>query len=238
MLEGLKDSVLLANRRLVSSGLVVLTWGNASGYDPETGLVVIKPSGVDYDRMSADDMVVVDLGGKVVEGSLRPSSDTATHIEIYRNFAGVRGVVHTHSVEATAWAQAAREIPCYGTTHADTFHGSVPVTRTLSESEVEDAYELNTGRVIVERFAGLEPLAVPGVLVAGHAPFTWGKSPADAANHAIALEAIARMARLTEAVSAASPAPLLAPYVGEKHYQRKHGKNAYYGQSAPDGGNG
>lgn len=230
MLETLKEDVFRANQRLVASGLVVLTWGNASGFDPESGLVVIKPSGVDYDRMRADDMVVVDLDGKVVEGGLRPSSDTATHIEFYKNFQGVRGVVHTHSPEATAWAQACREIPCYGTTHADTFHGPVPITRVLTEEEVESAYELNTGTVIVERFKGIEPLAVPGVLVAGHAPFTWGKDPQDAVDHAIALEAIAKMARLTEEVCPARPAPTLAGYVAEKHYQRKHGRNAYYGQ--------
>ena len=175
-------------------------------------------------------MVVVDLDGNVVEGKLRPSSDTATHLEFYRNFKGVKGAVHTHSIEATAWAQACREIPCYGTTHADTFHGPVPVTRVLTEAEVNEAYELNTGRVIVERFRDLEPLAVPGVLVAGHAPFTWGKDPQDAVDHAIALEAIAKMARLTEEVCAARHAPELVSYVGEKHYQRKHGKNAYYGQ--------
>ena len=220
MLEELKKDVFRANQRLVTSGLVVLTWGNASGFDPESKLMVIKPSGVDYDRMTADDMVVVDLDGKVVEGGLRPSSDTATHLEFYRNFEGIKGAVHTHSVEATAWAQACREIPCYGTTHADTFHGPVPVTRILTEDEVNSAYELNTGRVVVERFRGLEPLAVPGVLVAGHAPFTWGRNPQDAVDHAIALEAIAKMARLTELVHAATPAPGLVQYVGEKHYQR------------------
>lgn len=230
MLEELKAEVFKANRRLVSSGLVVLTWGNASGFDPETRLVAIKPSGVDYDKMTANDMVVVDLEGRVVEGALRPSSDTPTHLELYRRFQGLGGIVHTHSVEATAWAQICREIPCYGTTHADTFHGPVPVTRVLSEAEVDEAYELNTGRVIVERFRELEPLAVPGVLVAGHAPFTWGANPQEAVDHAIALEAVARMARLTESIHAGTPAPTLAPYVGEKHYRRKHGKNAYYGQ--------
>ena len=231
MLEKLKEEVFEANQRLVTSGLVVLTWGNASGFDSESKLLVIKPSGVDYDKMKPSDMVVVDLDGKVVEGSLRPSSDTPTHIEFYKNFAGVGGAVHTHSIEATAWAQACREIPAYGTTHADTFHGGVPLTRFLTEQEVAEAYELNTGKVIVERFKDLEPLAVPGVLVAGHAPFTWGKDAADAVDHAIALEAIAKMARLTEQIaSAKTTAPLLA-YVGEKHYQRKHGKNAYYGQA-------
>ena len=233
MLEALKEDVFKANLRLVESGLVVLTWGNASGFDPVTGLVAIKPSGVGYDVMKPSDIVIVDLEGKVVEGTLRPSSDTATHIEFYKNFKGVRGAVHTHSVEATAWAQAMREIPCYGTTHADTFHGPVPITRVLTEQEVNEAYEINTGKAIVERFRDLEPLAVPGVLVAGHAPFTWGKDPQDAVDHAIALESIARMARLTEQNAAAAKASLLATYVGEKHYQRKHGKNAYYGQSAP-----
>lgn len=230
MLEALKADVFRANQRLVSSGLVVLTWGNASGFDPESKLMVIKPSGVDYDKMTADDMVVVDLGGNVVEGKLRPSSDTATHLEFYRSFSGVKGAVHTHSVEATAWAQAYQEIPCYGTTHADTFRGPVPLTRILTEEEVASAYELNTGRAIVERFRGLEPLATPGVLVAGHAPFTWGKSAADAVDHAIALEAIAKMARLTEEVSPMTPAAELPAYVADKHYQRKHGRNAYYGQ--------
>ena len=230
MLEKLREQVYEANMRLVTSGLVVLTWGNASGYDPDSGLVAIKPSGVGYDRMTPADMVIVNLAGKVVEGHLRPSSDTATHLEFYRNFPGVRGAVHTHSPEATAWAQAGREIPCYGTTHADTFHGSVPLTRFLSPEEVAEAYELNTGKVIVERFRDLEPLAVPGVLVAGHAPFTWGKDPHDAVDHAVALEAIARMARLTEQIAPAARAPALPEYVGEKHYQRKHGKNAYYGQ--------
>ena len=232
MLEALKEEVCRANLRLVSEGLVVLTWGNVSGYDPETKLVVIKPSGVSYDNMKPSDMVVVDLDGKVVEGDLRPSSDTPTHIAFYKNFPGVRGAVHTHSIEATAWAQAGREIPCYGTTHADTFHGSVPLTRVLTAEEVESAYEANTGAVIVERFRDLDPLAVPGVLVAGHAPFAWGTSVMDAVDHAVSLEAIAHMARLTERVVASEPAPLLPDYVGEKHYQRKHGKNAYYGQKS------
>ena len=230
MLEALKEEVLAANLRLVDAGLVVLTWGNASGFDPERGLVVIKPSGVSYAKMKADDLVVVDLDGKVVEGRLNPSSDTPTHLEFYRNFKGVRGAVHTHSVEATAWAQAGREIPCYGTTHADQFHGPVPVTRVLTSSEVEEAYELNTGKVIVETFKGRDPLAQPGVLVAGHAPFTWGQTPAKAVDNAIALEAMAKMARLTEFLAAAKPAPTLPGYVAEKHYLRKHGPNAYYGQ--------
>ncbi len=229
MLEDLKKQVHAANMRLVESGLVVLTWGNASGFDPETGLVVIKPSGVGYDVMKPEDMVVVDLDGHVVEGSLNPSSDTPTHLEFYRSFKGVRGAVHTHSVEATAWAQACRAIPCYGTTHADQFHGCVPVTRFLTEEEVAEAYELNTGKVIVELFKGKDPLAQPGVLVAGHAPFTWGQTPAKAVDNAIALEAMARMARLTEQLGRTTELPA---YIGEKHYMRKHGPNAYYGQKA------
>lgn len=230
MLETLKEEVWRANRRLVDSGLVVLTWGNASGFDPGSGLVAIKPSGVAYDVMTPADMVVVDLEGKVVEGALNPSSDTPTHLAFYRNFPGVCGAVHTHSVEATAWAQACREIPCYGTTHADQFHGPVPVTRYLTEEEVAEAYERNTGDVIVELFRGRNPLAQPGVLVAGHAPFTWGATPMKAVENAIALEAMARMARLTETLSSSRPASPLPGYIAEKHYLRKHGPGAYYGQ--------
>ena len=228
MLEELKEQVFEANRRLVEEGLVTLTWGNASGFDAESGLVAIKPSGVDYSAMKADDMTVVDLDGNVVEGALRPSSDTPTHLEIYRRFAGVRGVVHTHSTEAVAWAQAMREIPCLGTTHADTFRGCVPLARMLTEAEVEEAYELNTGRAIVERFAALDPLATPGALAAGHGPFTWGTSPRKAVDNAVALEAIAKMARL--ALQLAPNAAPLPGYVARKHYERKHGANAYYGQ--------
>ena len=226
MLEELKKKVYYANMRLRDEGLVVLTWGNASGFDPDSRLMVIKPSGVSYGLLKPRDLVVVDLHGNVVEGRYRPSSDTATHLEFYRNFEGVFGAVHTHSLEATARAQAAKEIPCYGTTHADCFHGPVPVTRPLTEAEVDSDYELNTGRVIVERFKGLEPLAVPGVLVAGHGPFTWGADVMKAVDAAVSLEAIAKMARLTEELGA-QPLPA---YVGEKHYQRKHGPNAYYGQ--------
>ena len=233
MLENLKEEVLIANKRLIESGLVVLTWGNASGYDNHEKLCVIKPSGVDYSKMKASDMVVLDLDGNIVEGDLRPSSDTPTHLEFYKAFAsaGVAGAVHTHSIEATAWAQAAREIPCYGTTHADQFHGAVPCTRHLTAEEVEEDYEGNTGKVIVELFKGANPLERPGVLVAGHAPFTWGKTADAAVDNAIALEAFARMARLTEMLSAQKPAPELPTYVGEKHFMRKHGPNAYYGQN-------
>ena len=226
MLELLKEKVYEANMRLRDEGLVVLTWGNASAFDPETGLVVIKPSGVSYALLKPSDLVVVDLDGKVVEGSMRPSSDTPTHIELYRNFNGVFGAVHTHSFEATARAQAAREIVCYGTTHADCFYGDVPVTRMLTKDEVESDYETDTGKVIVERFRDLDPLAVPGVLVAGHGPFTWGTDVNKAVDVAVTLEAIAKMARYTEQTSA----KLLPEYVLEKHYSRKHGPNAYYGQ--------
>ena len=229
MLEKLKETVWRANMRLHDEGLAPLTWGNASAFDGETRLVVIKPSGVAYDAMSPGDMVVLDLEGHVVEGGYRPSSDTPTHLEFYRSFKGVFGAVHTHSVEATAWAQACREIPCYGTTHADCFHGPVPVTRFLTEAEVAEAYELNTGKVIVERFHELDPLAQPGVLVAGHGPFTWGADVMKAVDNAVSLEQIARMARLTERLCGDSAEPLPA-YISEKHYQRKHGPNAYYGQ--------
>lgn len=227
MLENLKEIVCRENKRLVDAGLVILTWGNASAYDEKTGLVVIKPSGVDYATMTAKDMVVVDLRGNVVEGRLRPSSDLPTHLEIYRNFKGVRGVVHTHSVEATARAQAIKGIPCYGTTHADAAYGAIPVTRILGEDEVSIDYELNTGKVIVERFEDIDPLTVPMVLVAGHGPFTWGTSVTKAVDNAITLEAVAKMARLTEAINGSVHLP---NYIAEKHFQRKHGPNAYYGQ--------
>ena len=230
MLERLKKDVCRENLRLAASGLVVLTWGNASAFDPASRLIVIKPSGVDYARLTAEDMVVVDLDGKVVEGGLRPSSDTLTHLEIYKAFKGVCGVVHTHSPEATAFAQAGRPIPCYGTTHADLFHGEVPCTRQLTAVEVAEAYEQNTGKAIVERFTGMDPMVQPGVLSVGHGPFVWGADVAKAVDGAIALEAVAKLARLTETLSGLRPAKLLAPFVAEKHFRRKHGENAYYGQ--------
>ena len=230
MLEKLKEDVCRENLRLAASGLVVLTWGNASAFDSASRLMVIKPSGVDYARLTVADMVVVNLDGKVVEGNLRPSSDTPTHLEIYKAFKGICGVVHTHSPEATAFAQAGRPIPCYGTTHADIFHGEVPCTRQLTAAEVAAAYEQNTGKAIVERFAGMNPMAQPGVLSVGHGPFVWGKNVAKAVDSAIALEAIAKMARLTEALSGLRPAKPLTPFIAEKHFQRKHGENAYYGQ--------
>ena len=232
MLEDLKKKVYHANMRLVDEGLVVLTWGNVSGRDPETGFFVIKPSGVPYGMLKPRDMVVMNLEGHVVEGQCRPSSDTPTHLELYRAFPTLGGIVHTHSIEATAWAQAQREIPCYGTTHADQFHGAVPLTRYLTEAEVKEAYELNTGKVIVEHFKDRDPLERPGVLVPGHGPFAWGKDAMKAVDNAVALEAIARLARLTEQLRG-TPEVLrteLPAYVGEKHYQHKHGPNAYYGQ--------
>lgn len=228
MLEQLKADVCQANLELVRQGLVTLTWGNVSGIDRRRGLVVIKPSGIGYDEMTPERMVVVDLQGSVVEGELRPSCDTPAHVVLYRNFEEVGGVTHTHSRRATMFAQARVEIPCLGTTHADHFHGPVPVTRPLTQQEVETDYEANTGRVVVERFAEVEPLEMPAVLVAGHAPFAWGSDAAESVVNAVALEAVAEMAIQTFLLRA--DAPTLESYVIEKHYQRKHGPDAYYGQ--------
>jgi L-ribulose-5-phosphate 4-epimerase len=224
----LKNDVFERNLELVRHGLVVLTWGNVSGIDREAGLVAIKPSGVAYDRMTAEDIVVVDLEGKTVSGTLRPSSDLPTHLALYRAFPSVGGIVHTHSPKAVAWAQARRGIPAFGTTHADHFHGAVPCTRELTPAEVAEDYELNTGRVIEERFHDLDAEAFPGVLVAGHGPFTWGPTPRKAVENAVALEQIAAMALDTLRLDpSAEPAP---SYVLDKHYYRKHGPGAYYGQ--------
>lgn len=228
MLEDLKAQVCEANRALVAHGLVTLTWGNVSGLCPERRHIAIKPSGVAYERLSPAQIVIVDLDGNVVEGELRPSSDTPTHAALYRHFERVFGITHTHSRHATAFAQARRELPCLGTTHADHFHGPVPVTRALRPAEVSNDYEANTGAVIVERFAALDPLAMPAVLVAGHAPFTWGRSVQESLDNAVALEAVASMALHTMAIDAG--APELEDHVLEKHYRRKHGKHAYYGQ--------
>jgi len=228
MLKSLKQRVCDANRDLVAAGLGTLTWGNVSGIDRERGLVAIKPSGVPYADLKPQHIVVVDLEGRVVEGDLKPSSDTPTHVALYRAFANIGGVVHTHSRHATIFAQARREIPCLGTTHADHFHGPVPVTRPLTEQEVAEDYEGRTGTVIIERFAGLDPDAMPAVLVAGHAPFTWGNSAEKAVENAVALEAVAAMAQATRSLDPA--APELESWVLEKHYQRKHGPAAYYGQ--------
>jgi L-ribulose-5-phosphate 4-epimerase len=228
-LDSLRDAVLEANLEVVRRGLVLYTWGNASGIDRDSGLVVIKPSGVPYDTLRAADLVVTDLRGNLVDGNLRPSSDLATHLEIYKAFPSVGGVVHTHSRFATAWAQASREIPCLGTTHADYFYGPVPLTVHLSSAEIEEGYELHTGRAIVRRFENLDPHAVPGVLVVGHAPFCWGKNPIEAANHAVILEEMATIAYYSVTLNAA--APPLPQQIQDKHYFRKHGPNAYYGQS-------
>ncbi|HBY58335.1 MAG TPA: L-ribulose-5-phosphate 4-epimerase [Solibacterales bacterium] len=231
MLEKLREEVLEANLEVVRRGLVLFTFGNASGMDRERGLVVIKPSGVSYDELKPADMVIVDLDGRPVEGALRPSSDLATHLVLYRAFSEIGGVVHTHSRAATCWAQAQREIPCFGTTHADYFYGPVPVTAPLTDEEIRTKYEENTGHAIVRRFAGIEPLQMPGVLVAGHAPFAWGKTAHDAAHNAVLLEEVAVLALQTVSVNpAAKPIPQT---LLDKHFLRKHGGAAYYGQVKP-----
>jgi len=228
MLEELKQQVCRANRALMEHGLVTLTFGNASGIDSERSRVIIKPSGVPYAELEPKHMVVVDLLGNVVEGDLRPSTDTPTHLLLYQHFDRIGGITHVHSRFATMFAQARHEIPCLGTTHADHFHGSIPVTRPLTEAEVERAYEANTARVIVERFAQLDPAVMPAVLVAGHGPFTWGADASVSVEHAIALEVVAEMAFGTRVIDVT--APNLEQYVLHKHHGRKHGKNAYYGQ--------
>ena len=229
MFTQLKQSVFDGNLELVRHGLVVLTWGNVSGVDRGRGVVAIKPSGVPYDTLKPADIVVVRLAdGVVVDGVLRPSSDLPTHLELYRAWPEIGGVVHTHSTFATAFAQARMEIPCLGTTHADHFNGAVPLARLLAEAEVADDYETNTGRSIVERFDSLRPAHFPGVLCAGHGPFTWGATSAKAVENAVALEEIARMAQLTMSLSP-TPGTLPAHILG-KHFSRKHGKDAYYGQ--------
>lgn len=228
MLEKLKEEVLQANQDLVKYGLVVLTWGNVSGIDREKNLVVIKPSGVDYGKLTLNDMVVVDMDGNVVESDKRPSSDTPTHLELYKAFPKIGGVTHTHSKYATMFAQANSEIPCLGTTHADHFYGSIPITRFLHKKEVEEGYELNTGKIIVECFKKLDPITTPGVLVAGHAPFAFGKSASESVRNAFILERVAEMALGTFQID--QEAQSLPNYILEKHYQRKHGPNSYYGQ--------
>jgi L-ribulose-5-phosphate 4-epimerase len=228
ILKTLREEVLEANLELVQRGLVLYTFGNASGIAREQGLVAIKPSGVPYKEMKPESLVIVGLDGKIVEGTLRPSSDLPTHLILYRAFAGIGGIAHTHSRAATAWAQAQREIPCFGTTHADYFHGPIPLTKPLSKSQVQSDYEANTGHAIVKRFAKLDPLHVPGVLVAGHAPFCWGKTPAEAAHNAVVLEEIAALALQT--IAANPKVRALARHLHDKHFFRKHGKMAYYGQ--------
>lgn len=228
MLEKLKEKVYEANMLLPKFGLVTFTWGNVSEIDREKGLFVIKPSGVDYDKMKPSDMVVMDLEGNKVEGDLNPSSDTPTHLELYRAFKDIGGIVHTHSVMATAWAQAGRSLPCYGTTHADYFYGEIPCARNLTKEETEEAYEKNTGKVIIETFKDINPVYVPGVLCKNHGPFTWGKDAAEAVHNAVVLEKVAEMNAWTERIN--PNAETTPSYMQDKHFLRKHGANAYYGQ--------
>jgi L-ribulose-5-phosphate 4-epimerase len=228
MLQRLREQVLEANLELVRRGLVLYTFGNASGISREDGLVVIKPSGVPYEEMKPDHLVVTDLLGKIVEGNLRPSSDLPTHLALYNQFAEIGGVAHTHSEYATAWAQARKAIPCFGTTHADYFHGKVPVTLTMTDQEIAKDYEKNTGLAIIRCLEETNPSATPGVLVANHGPFAWGKDVGAAAHNAVILESIARMAYFTLGINAA--AEPVGSGLHDKHYLRKHGKNAYYGQ--------
>lgn len=225
----LRESVLAANLDLPRHGLVTYTWGNVSGHDADLGLVAIKPSGVPYERLGVDDIVVLTLDGERVGGRLKPSSDTPTHLLLYRRWPALRGIVHTHSTHATAWAQALRPIPALGTTHADYFHGEVPCSRPLTRDEVDGDYELNTGHVIVETFEGRDPLACPGVLVAEHAPFAWGRSPDQAVHNAVVLEEVARIALYTQALNPARGP--IADHLLDRHYLRKHGAKATYGQS-------
>lgn len=227
-LKSLREEVLEANLEIVRRGLVLSTFGNASGFARAAGLVVIKPSGVPYDELTPAQMVVTDLDGKTVEGSLRPSSDLATHLALYRAFDGLGGIVHTHSRYATAWSQAQREIPCLGTTHADYIRGPIPVTAPMPEHEIRSEYELNTGNAIIRRFQSLNPVETPAVLVAGHAPFVWGPTPAEAAHLAVVVEEIAHMAFITFTINADAAA--LTDALRDKHFLRKHGVNAYYGQ--------
>ncbi|MCH5315552.1 MAG: L-ribulose-5-phosphate 4-epimerase [Eubacterium sp.] len=234
MLEELKEKVYKANLQLVEYGLVVLTWGNASEIDRDTGLVVIKPSGVPYNTMKPSDMVVMDLDGNKVEGDLNPSSDTPTHLELYRTYDDIGGIVHTHSTWACSWAQAGRDVLPYGTTHADFTNGAVPCARGLTKEEVSGEYELNTGKVIVEEFAkrGIKPSECPAVLIHRHGPFTWGKDSYKAVENALILEQVSKMAHRTELIASLSDNADIGieDYLLDKHYQRKHGKNAYYGQ--------
>ncbi len=228
MLAELKERVYRENIALVKNGLVVLTWGNVSAIDRKRNLVVIKPSGVDYETMTADDMTVVDLDGNVVQGGNRPSSDTPTHLYLYKTFSNIGGIVHTHSAYATTWAQSGRAIPAYGTTHADFAFGDIPVTRALTDDEINGEYELNTGKVIAETFSELDYAAVPAVLVKNHGPFVWGDSPEKAVQNAVTLEEVAKMAALTESIGGKDNR--VGRTLLKKHYDRKHGASAYYGQ--------
>ncbi|CAH8191647.1 L-ribulose-5-phosphate 4-epimerase [Vibrio aestuarianus] len=229
MYNALKQRVLDANLKLPKYGLVTFTWGNVSEIDRQLGVIAIKPSGVEYDGMEVDDIVVVDLDGHIIEGHLNPSSDTATHIELYKAYPSIGGVVHTHSRSATIWAQAGIDIPALGTTHADYFYGDIPCTRKLSYDEISGPYEQNTGLVIIEEFKhrNIDPMAVPSVIVAGHAPFSWGKDANDAVHNAVVLEEISAMALATRSLNSGIK---IQPELSDKHYLRKHGDNAYYGQ--------
>ena len=232
MLEQLKQQVYEANMELPKRGLVTYTWGNVSGIDRASGLFVIKPSGVEYDELRPEDLVVMDLNGNKVEGDLNPSSDTRTHLELYKAFPDIGGVVHTHSPHAVAWAQAGRDIPAFGTTHADYFYGPIPCARALTQEEIDEDYEKNTGKVIIEEFTkrGIQPMHVPAVICSSHGPFTWGKDAAQAVYHAVVLEEVAKMAIYTIQIDPnAAPAP---QRIQDKHFLRKHGPNAYYGQQA------
>lgn len=230
MLEKLKEEVYKANMELPAKGLVLFTWGNVSAIDREKGLVVIKPSGVDYDKMKAKDMVVVDLDGKVVEGELNPSSDTPTHVELYKKFPNIGGIVHTHSTNATIWAQSGRDIPAYGTTHADYFYGPIPCTRKMTPEEIKGEYEKETGTVIIETFEkrNIDPKFVPAVVVHSHGPFTWGKNAAEAVYNSVVLEELSKMAIYTEQIN--KDIKPMQQELLDKHFLRKHGENAYYGQ--------
>lgn len=227
MLKELKSAVFKANLELVNQGLVIHTWGNVSGRDPESGLIVIKPSGISYKAMKPGDMVVLDPGGKVVEGRLKPSTDAPTHLILYRTYPSLGGIVHTHSTFATSWAQAGRDIPALGTTHADHYYGEVPCTRKLEDDEIKHDYEVNTGKVIIERLGRTDPLAVPSALVNGHGPFCWGLDPEEAVYNAVALEEIARIAFYTVLLGQKEP---VDKSLLDKHFKRKHGSDAYYGQ--------
>jgi L-ribulose-5-phosphate 4-epimerase len=230
MLEHLKEQVFQANMELPKRGLVTFTWGNVSGIDRETGYMVIKPSGVEYESMKAEDMVVVDLEGNRIEGNYKPSSDTATHIELYKKYPEIGGIVHTHSTWATSWAQAGRSIPLYGTTHADYFYGPIPCARSLTEEEINTEYEKNTGLVIIETLekGNIKPKSMPGILCTNHGPFTWGKDAHEAVHNAVVLEELAKMSCYSELINPnIKPAPQV---IADKHYLRKHGENAYYGQ--------
>lgn len=232
MLEQLKKDVYEANMELWHKGLVIYTWGNVSGIDREKNLMVIKPSGVGYESMGAEDMVVVDMEGNVVEGAYKPSSDTATHLVMYRTYPQIGGVVHTHSTWAVTFAQAGMDIPALGTTHADYFYGDIPCTRDLTSREIEEAYEKNTGNVIVETIKGGDVMAIPGIVVKNHGPFAWGKTPAGAVYNAVVLEKVAEMAYKTMTLN--PRVPRVPQYLLDKHYFRKHGANAYYGQGSED----